>query len=186
VHSITAVYNGDPNFLAGTSTVFTQHVNTADGPRVTQVQRFGFHAHPTTLVLTFNEALAPARAQDLQDDQIVGPGGSRVAIKSAVYDPVAHTVTLRPKSLLNVQKVYNLTVVGTGASGVSDLSGALLDGANNGKPGSNYVGRVTEANLVLRASVPDGPARLRQLHRAGARIGAHPLASPRVQQVRRL
>ena len=59
---------------------------------------------------------------------------------------------------------------------MSDTSGNLLDGANNGWPGSNFVTTVTAANLVL-TDVPGGPLRLKQLRREAAKIAAHELAS---------
>src|SRR5262249_1280617 len=57
-----------------------------DGPQISSVERFGFHAEPTTLLLRFNEALDPVRAQNVSDYRIIGPGGSTVAIASATYD----------------------------------------------------------------------------------------------------
>ena len=174
-HSITADYGGDTNDLPSTSTLVTQVVTPVDGPHVTNVQRFGFHAQPTNLVLQFNEALDPTRAQNVANYQIVGPNGVPVAITSAVYDAKADTVTLSPKTRLDLHKIYTLTVNGTGAQGVSDPSGNLLDGANNGQPGSNFVTTVTAANLVL-TDVPGGPLRLKQLRREVAKIAAHELA----------
>ena len=67
-------------------------------------------------------------------------------------------MTLSPKTRLDLHKIYTLTVNGTGTQGVSDPSGNLLDGANNGQPGSNFVTTVTAANLVL-THVPGGPLR---------------------------
>ncbi len=175
-HSITADYRGDTNDLPSTSTLVTQVVTPVDGPHVTNVQRFGFHAQPTTLVLQFNEALDPTRAQNVANYQIVGPNGVPVAITSDVYDATADTVTLSPKTRLDLHKIYTLTVNGRGEQGVSDPSGNLLDGANNGLPGSNFVTTVTAANLVL-TDVPGGPLRLKQLRREAAKIAAHELAS---------
>jgi hypothetical protein len=91
-------------------------------------------------------------------------------------------VTLSPKKRLDVHKRYTLMVVGTGATGVSDTLGTLLDGAHNGKPGSDYVTTITAANLVLGNSVPGGPARLARLRHSVASIvshesGAHATAS---------
>ncbi len=146
-----------------------------DGPHVTNVQRFGFHAQPTTLVLRFNEALDPTRAQNVDNYRIVGPNGVPVAITSAVYDATADTVTLFPKTRLDLHKIYTLTVNGTGPQGVSDPVGNLLDGANNSLPGSDFVTTVTAANLVL-ADVPGGPLHLKRLRRVVATIAAHELA----------
>ena len=141
-------------------------------PTVTLVQRFGFHADPTRIVLTFSAPLDPARAQDVRNYRIVGPGGEAVAIDSATYDPAADTVTLDPHTRLNLHQLYKLTVIGTAPGGVADTSGVLLDGAGNGQPGSNYVATLKAADLVLGAEVPGGPARLAALRRTLAKIEA--------------
>ena len=136
-------------------------------------------------MLHFNASLDPARAQDVANFRIVGPDGRRVAIASAAYDRAAHTVTLAPRGRLDLHKVYRLAVVGTGPRGIADAASNLLDGGRTGRPGSNYVVRVTAANLVLGARVPGGPRRLARLRRAtgGDRRGTQ-LAGPRTQLVR--
>jgi hypothetical protein len=136
------------------------------------VQRFGFHARPTRLVLRFNEALDPTRARQVTNYRIVGPEGVPIAITSAVYDAAAGTVTLSPKTRLDLHKIYTLTVNVTGAQGVSDPSGHLLDGANDGRPGSRFATTLTAANLIL-TDPPGGPLRLKRLRREAARIAAH-------------
>ena len=148
-------------------------VTPVDGPSVTSVARFGFHALPTSLVLTFNEAIDPARAVDVNNYRIVGPRGRKVAIRSALYDPTKHTVTLEPAHRLNLHRIYRLTVIGTGLRGIADTAGNGLDGARTGRPGSDSVSRVTAANLILGAEVPGGPARLARLRRIAERIAAH-------------
>jgi uncharacterized repeat protein (TIGR01451 family) len=129
---------------------------TPAGPAVTSVHRFGFHARPTRLVLTFNEPLDPGRAQDPSAYRIVALGGSqgRIPIQAATYDPATRTVTLRPAHRLNLHHLFRLTVVGTGRSGVTDVSGDLLDGRDTGDPGSDYVTIVSAADLVLRTTNP--------------------------------
>jgi hypothetical protein len=107
--------------------------------------------HPTTLVLTFSTALDPVRAQNLANYQLVmmGRAGGTIAITSAVYNASTHSVTLSPAQLLSLHQAYQLTVIGTGSSGITDTSGNLLDGQRTGKPGSNFVTTITAANLVL-------------------------------------
>ena len=92
-----------------------------------------------------------------------------------MYDATTDTVTLSPKTRLDLHKIYTLTVNGTGTQGVSDPAGNLFDGANNGRAGSDYVTTVTAANLVL-TDPPGGPLRLKQLRREAAEIAAHELA----------
>ena len=112
------------------------------------VKRLGIHMQQTVLVLSFNDGLDPTSAQNLSNYKIVGPDGRSVSIGSAVFDAATNTVTLRPTSRINLHHTYHLTVIGTGPHGVTDSQGVLLDGANNGKPGSNYTGTLTWRNVV--------------------------------------
>jgi hypothetical protein len=66
-----------------------------------------------------------------------------------VYDSATQTVTLTPARRLNRHRVYQLTITGTGPSGVADTHGNLLDGRGNGEPGSDFVTTVTASNLVI-------------------------------------
>ena len=83
------------------------------------LRRFGFHAQPTLFVLTFSGPLDPAQARNTSnyDLRYAGPGrlsGTRIAIASATYDPIMHTVTLAPYVLLPLRRPYELTVTGLG------------------------------------------------------------------------
>ena len=73
-------------------------------PRVVAVQRYGFHAMPTLIVLTFNTDLDPARADNPANYQIVAESGSpqfgvtigeAFPIASAAYNQANRTVTLQ-------------------------------------------------------------------------------------------
>ena len=118
-------------------------------PMIAQVQRFGFHDRPTSLVLTFDAALAPASAQNLANYTLVAPDGRRIAIASATYDAATDAVTLRPGRLLNVHRTYHLTVKGAGTGGITDAAGTPLDGAGDGKAGSDYSVAIDRRLLVL-------------------------------------
>ena len=163
-HTITAVYGGDATFAASSSTVATVVINptSADGPRVTGLVRYGFHAQPTIFVLSFNGPLDPARAEDVLNYTLVGPlgglgrGGSPIAIGQVIYDAAADTVTLLPVRGLNVHYRYTLTINGTGPLGVEGPTGIPLDGAGTGRPGSDYTTIFGRASLV-------GPARAYQV-----------------------
>jgi uncharacterized repeat protein (TIGR01451 family) len=141
------------NSVTRTTTVASAGV---EGPTVTGVERFGFHERPTTLVLTFDEPLDPGRAQNLANYRIVALGGSRrtIRIKKAVYDAATRTVTLSLVHRLSLHHRFRLTVVGTGSSGVTDISGNPLNGQTTGDPGSNFVTIVTARDLVLTTSDP--------------------------------
>jgi hypothetical protein len=83
--------------------------------------------------------------------QILGPGGQRITVVSAVYDSATDTVTLVPAERLNIHRRYRLTVNGTAPAGLTNPSGVLLDGAGNGQPGSDHVTSITSRNLAGRA-----------------------------------
>jgi hypothetical protein len=123
----------------------------------------GFHYAPTTLIIGFNQPLDPSRADNPAAYTIVGPGGQRIAVGSAVYDAASRTVKLDPVARLNLHKTYFLTVSGTGALGLTGADGLLLDGAGSGRPGSDYTTTITMANWTLVLPPPllaaDPPAK---------------------------
>jgi uncharacterized repeat protein (TIGR01451 family) len=156
-----------------TTQVIAPSADTA-GPTIVSLQRFGFHARPTRLVLSFNEALDPARAADLANYRLVNARGAVIRIRSATYDPETRTVTLLPARLLNLHRTFVLT---TSGSGITDLSGNALDGDGDGRNGGDFTGKV---NLSIFADHP-GQAR----RSAGADRVAHPTAGAGVKAIRR-
>jgi len=172
-HTITAVYGGDATFAGSSSTVANVVISpaSADGPRVTGLVRYGFHAQPTIFVLSFNGPLDPARAENPLNYTLVGPvgglgrGGKPLAIGEAIYDAAARTVTLLPVHGLNVHGRYTLRIHGTGPLGVAGPTGLSLDGAGTGQAGSDYVTTFGRSILVGAAraySVPI-PGRVEQV-----------------------
>jgi type VI secretion system secreted protein VgrG len=131
--TVTTLTGSSPATPAG---IFTY---TADGPQVTNVQRFGVHAQPTFIVITFNSALDPVPAENVANYVIVGPGKHHVKVKSARYNPLSHSVTLALVQRLSLHKTYMLTINGTPPAGLKNPAGLFLDGAKNGQPGSNSV-----------------------------------------------
>jgi hypothetical protein len=63
-------------------------------------------------------------------------------------------VTLSPARRLNVHYAYNLIVRGTGTNPIEDQVGEAIDGANDGKTGSDYQTKITAANLVILGNHP--------------------------------
>jgi type VI secretion system secreted protein VgrG len=121
----------------------------ADGPKITKVVRYGYYWMPTTLVLSFDQSLDPATAEDANDYRIIGPAGGVIRVKSAVYNSAAKTVTLHPSQRINIHYRYELIVDGRAPDGVTNTRGQLLDGVDNGKPGSDYRATLTWRNLVI-------------------------------------
>ena len=92
------------------------------------------------LVLQFSEALDPTPAVNLKNYAILHAHlGQRLKIVSAVYDPVAWTVTLRTKQSINPHVRYELKVNGVAPSGLTSASGVYLDGIGNGVAGTSAV-----------------------------------------------
>jgi uncharacterized repeat protein (TIGR01451 family) len=117
---------------------------TETPPTVVLLQRFGFHEQPTAFVLKFSSALDPTRAQDPNNYTLraVSPNGhlgKSFRIVSAVYNPLANTVTLHPATRLYLFRRYKLVVNGTPPAGLTGPSGVFLDGRGNGTPGSDHV-----------------------------------------------
>ncbi len=135
--------------LTSPADVFTY---TVDGPQVTNVQRFGYHAQPTYLVISFNMSLDPSSAEDAANYRIVGSGGGRIRVKSATYNAATNAVTLVLAQRLNLRKSYTLTINGTTSSAVRSSTGLPLDGAFTGEPGSDYVTTITQSDLAGPAS----------------------------------
>jgi hypothetical protein len=83
--------------------------------------------------LTFRSELERSRAQDPLNYTLkpIGPRGrvgKRIPIASAVYAPLADTVTLHPVHRLYLFRRYKLVVYGMPPDGLADPSGILLDG----------------------------------------------------------
>ena len=70
---------------------------------------------PTTIVVSFDQALDPATAQDVHNYRIVTPQGRRIKVVKAVYNAIDDSVTLHLAERLSVHHPYRLTVIGTGA-----------------------------------------------------------------------
>jgi uncharacterized repeat protein (TIGR01451 family) len=161
----------DPTPNDNLTALTTRSIAAGVPPIVVALQRFGFHAQPTSLVLTFSTALDPASAQNTANYRIVtlgvsGRGGSIVghviAVSAAVYDRSTLTVTLFPAERLDIHNLYQLTVNGSAPSGLAGATGLLLDGTANGVSGSNFVANISRPTLVGPAPTPSGVAQSRK------------------------
>ncbi len=138
-HSFSAVFSGGGTLTASESSLVVR----ADGPRVTNVARYGLSGQPTYLLLDLNSPLNSTSAEIAANYTIVGPGNQRIKVRLAIYDSVTDTVTLVPKGKLNLRQRYQLKVNGKTRTGLTNPAGALLDGADTGRPGSNFATSVT-------------------------------------------
>ncbi len=117
-------------------------------PTVTRLTRFGVGRQPTSILVGFSEQMDPTSAQNLANYTLVTAGRDhrfgtaddvRVPLRAAAYDSTnqwAVVTTFHPVALaMPVQ----ITVNGSTPTGVRGLDGLLLDGANTGQAGSNFV-----------------------------------------------
>lgn len=152
------------------------------GPVLTGVHLVGGVGAVTSLVLTFNESLDPATAQDphaytfgkpLPHSSESGPSLSdflpflarpkvraikngKIQFASATYDDANHSVTLAPYKPINARTFFRvLRVFGTGAHAVKDLAGNPLDGNSDGVGGDDAVVRWSMKHNA-RVSYRDG------------------------------
>jgi hypothetical protein len=166
-HTISAAYSGDSSFAASAvaspllETVKAVAAAGADGPSVESVKRFGIHMQPTVLEVSFNEPLDRTSAVNPSNYKITDPAGRSVGITSAVLDAESNTVMLRPAKRINLHHTYHLTVVGTGAGGVRNTKGVLLDGTSPGTPDGDYTCTLNWQNVVLT------PAEIKKYVRPG-------------------
>ena len=133
--------SGNTSEFSKTVTV-TSTVTTAP-LEVQSVERIANGKQPTSIVLTFGQALNPTNAESLANYSLFlvknrphnrPPKKTLVKIQSAVYDPTTMAVTLTTKTKLKKVGEYLLTVSGTG---VTSLNGSQLAG-RNGVPGTDY------------------------------------------------
>jgi hypothetical protein len=68
---------------------------------------------------------------------------------SAVYNAATDTVKLTPKRPFSLPRPVQLTIKGTPPGGLQDSFGRLIDGADNGQPGSNAVAVLGREGVVI-------------------------------------
>ena len=136
-------------------------VPTQPAPRIDNVQRFGFHLHPTYLVLSFAGPMDAVRAQDPANYRLVDARGRAMRISGIQYDAAANSVTLAPTSRLSVFRKYFLTVNGAGPNGLASASGTMLDGLGTGQSGSDFTIQIDRSLLAGQSPLhPTAASRL--------------------------
>lgn len=123
-------------------------------PGVASVQAIPGARGTSVFVVTFNQPLIGYRAEDLRNYgysiQVAPPGrqpGTRldrlVAVRSAIYDSYAYTVTLTTTSPIPfgrrvLVQINQVTDVPTEPVGVAGINGLLIDGNGDGRPGGVF------------------------------------------------
>jgi Tol biopolymer transport system component len=123
------------------------------GPVVVSVAPLKSTRGKTSLVITFNQVLDSASAENATNYQVTLPGrashvGHRhqtttqprrpVAVAQAAYDPTTHEVTLTLLKKLRPGQAYQLQINGT-AGGLTNLNGVALNSPDMLKPGADYL-----------------------------------------------
>ncbi len=125
-------------------------IGDSSGPVVQDVQLYADRhgVGVKRIVLSFDRTLDATRAKNRQNydlrlagpDSQFGTGDDKIIrVRSRVYDPVLHTVTLTLSRRLVLRNSLQITAVGTGTRGVSDIFDNLLDGDGDGNPGGDFV-----------------------------------------------
>jgi uncharacterized repeat protein (TIGR01451 family) len=133
---------------ADTATLTIQDVNpNTTMPQVTGLQWTGSAQSIASLVLSFNEPLATATANNVSNYSLVDIGrdgifgtsdDSTVPISSATYNASNWTVTLVPGSALSLNQFYHISVNGTPTNGITNIAGTELAGAGPSLIGTDY------------------------------------------------
>ncbi len=136
---------------------------------VLNLQRYGVHLHPTTLVVTFSLPMDQASAQALTNYLLVSAGPDVAIVfgmkdDHAIWmflllhqDAVTQTVTLLPIHRLLLRGIFRLTIKGTSPSGLKSVSDLFLDGSGQGprhelrRPHHRQAPRSTDTALGRRA-----------------------------------
>jgi uncharacterized repeat protein (TIGR01451 family) len=148
-----------------------------DGPHVVGLVRSGARRRTSKIDIGFDAALNPISAQNLNNYILVaadraghfGTKGSAVLkLKSAVYNPLANSVTLQIARPLAINRLYQLMIIGNTPTGVSDALGHLLDGNHDGHAGSNYATSLRPTDHV--SALPKGPAAAHLAHHLVRRV----------------
>ena len=162
-HQVRVAYSGDAHFAASVSEAVLLRVLPVPVvvpppvlPHVTHVQRYGFHWMATTLVLSFDEPLDPARAGR---EQLLHRRRSRaldrhrlggVRPRGADGDAAASPAAGHPPPLPADRQRFV-------AEGPDRRQGDLLDGDGDGQAGGDYVIVVDRSDLVLGVPTPNFP-----------------------------
>src|SRR5262249_44653465 len=185
VTSIAAPPSGPTTTAAppsGITTVSTPPGGDTTAPTVVNLQRFGYHTDPVSLVVSYSEAVSMTTALELAHYSVRGRGkdgrfGTHddriIPLRSLRRGPGPNSVVLHISGRLYAYVPYLLTVDGQGPDAVADLAGNRLDGDHDGQIGGDYVRRFNR-NIIAGKAVD-----LRAAYETPSRVrmrGSHPSA----------
>jgi hypothetical protein len=108
----------------------------------------------TGIVVPFNGALNPTQANNLAAFHLLSGKVKKghttytknVPLKSAIYNALAHTISLVPKSKLNTSQPEQLTIT---SSLLTDWLGRPIDGNHDGQPGGDFVATLKGKTVTI-------------------------------------
>ena len=151
-NEIVGLAISDPTGGAGLGSVTSATLTIIDidpnstVPAVAAVQWTGTTRSITSLIISFNEPLDPATAENPANYAVAGVGkkgsfstqhGQNVAFATPTYDQSNWAVTLVPTQPLSVNQFYSLFLKGT-QGGITNGGGIELSGAGADLPGTNF------------------------------------------------
>jgi hypothetical protein len=146
-----------------TSSPATATVNVTGAPPVVSVQSVTVATNKrhmvTQLDVTFSGPVNAAQAENTGIYRLAyaGKGGSSTAriaatvkLRSASYSAATDSVTLTPRRPFALKaQALQLEIDGTSPSGLQDIVGRYLDGAGNGKAGSDAVVTISKNGVNI-------------------------------------
>jgi hypothetical protein len=163
-----------PNAALGTPSTETLTIsNVVSAPLVTMTgvqPEKNKKGKVTGIVIDFSGAVNMTEAQNTNTYELIvagkggsftGKGAKVITIKSAAYNSTNDSVTLTPAAAFGLSKRVELVVDGVPPNGLQDAGGRYIDGADNGKAGSNAVAILTKGGVTISA-VPAGPLAIKR------------------------
>ena len=163
-YAVVYTYAGSPNFAAArdASTLLAVSVPATPPPLVVlQAARTTITKRSvSSIVLTFSGPLDPGTAGNaaLYRLATAGKGGSfdakgakTFAIRSAIYNAAANTVTLTPNNPFALSKTVQLRVSGAVGGGVLDSFRRLIDGNHDGSAGGDAISILSKRGVSIQS-----------------------------------
>jgi Ca2+-binding RTX toxin-like protein len=180
--SLAAANYDFPNLVGGTLTILPPVITTTPPPPLvttTTVHEVSNKKHQVTeVVITFSGAVNAAEADLVGTYRLATPGAKHsytaknagiIRLKSAMLNQANNTLTLTFKKPITITKPVQLLIYGTGADGLRDIDGRLIDGDHNGQPGGNVTAILSRKSVAFNAIVhAEKQIRVRQAARSDA------------------
>jgi hypothetical protein len=141
----------------------------------------------TEVLVTFSGPVNAAEADRTPTYRLATPGthGSYSAknagiihLAKAVYNASTYSVALTPIAPFALSMPVQLVVYGTGAAGLRDTHGRLIDGDHNGTPGGNAVAILSSKGVTIDAIVLIQNRRMRAMAAPVGRISRKRVLTP--------